>query len=75
MDKKTFAIKLNKRILNKLKEFCAAHGTKYSFFVETAITEKLAEEELKEDLLDLKRLRKEESRAISFEDYLRQRDA
>lgn len=74
MDKITFAVKLNKNTLNRLKEFCAIHGTKYSFFVEKAITETLAEEELKEDLLDFKRLKKEESQAISFEDYLRQRD-
>jgi len=75
MKKITFAIKLNKGVLNRLKKFCASHGTKYSFFVETAITEKLIEEELKEDLLDFKRLKKEESKAISFEDYLRQRNA
>lgn len=75
MDKITFAIKLNKGILDRLREFCAAHGTKYSFFVERAITEKLAEETLKEDILDLKKLRKEESAAISFEDYLGHRDA
>ena len=74
MDKITFAIKLKKDILSRLKEFCAAHGTKYSFFVEKAIEEKLAEEELTEDLLDLKKLKKEEGQAISFEDYLRQRD-
>ena len=48
MDKITFAIKLNRGILNRLKHFCMAHGTKYSFFVEKAIEEKLAEEELKE---------------------------
>ena len=75
MDKITFAIKLNKGILKRLREFCAAHGTKYSFFVEKAITEKLAEEELKEDILDFKKFEKEEFQAIPFEDYLRQRDA
>ena len=75
MDKITFAVKLNKGVLNRIKEFCVAHGTKYSFFVEKAITETLAEEELKEDILDFKKLKKEESQAISFEDYLRQRDA
>ncbi len=75
MDKATFAVKLNKGVLNRLKEFCAAHGTKYSFFVEKAITETLAEEELKEDILDFKKLKKEESQAIPLEDYLRQRDA
>ncbi|MEA3305819.1 MAG: hypothetical protein U9R52_03280 [Candidatus Omnitrophota bacterium] len=74
MSKVTFAIKLNENILQRLKRFCAEHGTKYSFFVEKAIKEKLAEEELKEDLLDFKMLRKEEPQTISFEDYLRQRN-
>ena len=74
MSKVTFAIKLNEDILHRLKRFCTEHGTKYSFFVEKAIKEKLAEEELKEDLLDFKMLRKEEAHAISFEDYLRQRN-
>ncbi|MDP3957093.1 MAG: hypothetical protein Q8Q10_01135 [bacterium] len=75
MSKVTFAIKLNEEILNNLKAFCLAHGTKFSFFVEKAIEEKLAEEELKEDLLDFKILRKDENNAMSFEKYLRLRDA
>ena len=75
MAKVTFAIKLSENILEKLKRFCTEHGIKYSFFVEKAIKEKLAEEELKGDILDFKMLRKEETQAISFEDYLRQRDA
>lgn len=71
MSKVAFALKLNEKILNHLKRFCSEHGTKYSFFVEKAIEEKLAEEELKEDLLDFRRLKKEEEKAIPFEDYLR----
>lgn len=74
MAKITFAIKLSENILQRLKRFCVEHGIKYSFFVEKAIKEKLAEEELKEDILDFKTLRKEEGRVISFEDYLRQRN-
>lgn len=73
MHKITFAIKLDVNILNRLKKFCTAHGTKYSFFVAKAIEEKLAEEELKEDLLDFKRLRQEEGKAVPFEEYLRKR--
>lgn len=73
MNKVTFAIKIDESILSHLKRFCMTHGTKYSFFVAKAIEEKLAEEELKEDLLDFRKLRKEESKAISFEEYLRQR--
>ena len=75
MSKVTFAIKLNEQILNNLKTFCLAHGTKYSFFVEKAIEEKLAEEELKEDLLDFKKLQKDETHAMPFEEYMRLRDA
>lgn len=74
MIKRTFAIKLNEKILRRLRQFCVAHGTKYSFFVETAIEEKLKEEELKEDLLDFKKHQKGERQAVSFEEYLKQRD-
>ncbi|MFH1454235.1 MAG: hypothetical protein ABIH00_09725 [Armatimonadota bacterium] len=71
MQKMTFAIKLNPDILKNLKEFCAQHGIKYSFFVEKAIEEKLDKEELKEDIHDLKRLRSQEKDAISYEEFLR----
>jgi len=74
MNKITFAVKLNTNILSRLKRFCAAHGTKYSFFVEKAIEEKLTEEGLKADMLDFKKLEKEEAQAISFEEYLKKRD-
>jgi len=73
MEKSTFAIKISGSILQKFKAFCTAHGIKYSFFVEEAIKEKLKEEEMKEDLLDLKKYRKEEKHAIPFEQYLKQR--
>jgi len=74
MSKVTFAVKLDENILSRLKIFCAEHGTKYSFFVERAVQEKLIEEEKKEDLLDFKTLHNEEARAISFEEYLKERD-
>ena len=74
MKKSTIAVKISKDVLQNFKAFCDAHGIKYSFFVEEAIKEKLREEELKEDLLDLKNLKKEEKDAISFEDYLKKRD-
>ena len=74
MSKVTFAVKLDENILSKLKKFCAEHGTKYSFFVERAVQEKLVEEEKKEDLLDFKTLHNEESHAMSFEEYLKERD-
>ena len=74
MSKSTFAIKINEDIIQSFKSFCDKRGIKYSFFVEDAIREKLKEEELKEDLLDLKSLKNEEKDAVSFEDYLRHRN-
>ena len=73
MGKATFAIKIDEEIVKNFKTFCKEHGIKYSFFVEEAIKEKLQEEELKDDLLDLKTLRKKEKIAIPFEEYLRSR--
>jgi len=73
MRKVTFAIKISEKVIKDLKAFCKEHGIKYSFFVEEAIRRKLEEEELKEDLLDLKTHRKEEELAIPFEEYLRER--
>jgi predicted transcriptional regulator len=74
MSKITFAVKLNESVLDRLKRFCAAHGTKYSFFVEKAIQEKLAAEERREDMLDFKILRHEEETAESFDEYLKGRN-
>ena len=71
MGKTTFAIKISEKIVKDFKTFCKEHGIKYSFFVEEAIKEKLEEEELKEDLLDLKTLRQQEKLAIPFEEYLK----
>ena len=73
MEKTTFAMKISEEVLKDFKSFCKEHGIKYSFFIEEAIKEKLEEEELKDDLLDFKTLRKEEEPAIPFEEYLRRR--
>ncbi len=73
MGKTTFAMKISEEVLKDFKSFCKEHGIKYSFFIEEAIKEKLEEEELKEDILDFKTLRKEEKSAIPFEKYLRRR--
>ena len=75
MAKTTFAIKISEEVLKSFKTFCKEHGIKYSFFVEEAIKGKLEEEELKEDILDLKTLSGEEKLAIPFEQYLRNRGA
>ena len=71
MEKTTFAMKISKVVYKDFKAFCKEHGIKYSFFIEEAIKEKLEEEEFKEDILDLKTLRKEEKSAVPFEKYLR----
>jgi hypothetical protein len=73
MNKVTLAVKLNKDIVQRVKKFCIEHGIKYGFFVEKALKDKLEEEEIKEDILDLKKLHSYEKNAIPFEEYLRLR--
>lgn len=73
MQKATFAMKISEKVITDFKTFCKEHGIKYSFFIEEALKEKLEEEKLKEDILDLKGLRHEEKSSISFEEYLRRR--
>jgi len=73
MSKVPFTVKISGKVIGDFKRFCDSHGIKYSFFVEDAIRKKLEEEELKEDILDLKTLREEEKNAIPFEEYLRER--
>ncbi len=73
MSKTTLAVKVDYKIVNKIKAFCRERGIKYGFFVEKALEERLEREELKEDLLDLKTLRSLEKEAISIEDYLKKR--
>jgi len=74
MSKATFAIKIDSGVVKKFKTFCDAHGIKYSFFIEDAIKHKLADEELKEDILDFKTLRVTEQDSIPLEQYLKERD-
>jgi hypothetical protein len=71
--KTTLAVKVNYAVAEKVKLFCRERGLKYGFFVEKAILEQLAREELKEDLVDLKNLRELEPRAIALEEYLNKR--
>ncbi len=73
MVKALFAIKISEDVSKNLKTFCKDRGIKYGFFVEEALKEKLKEEELKEDLLDLKTLRTEEKLSVPFEEYLQRR--
>jgi hypothetical protein len=73
MSKTTLAVKVDYKIVNKVKTFCRERGIKYGFFVEKALEERLEREELKEDLLDLKTLRSLEKESVSIEDYLKKR--
>lgn len=73
MNKISYAVKIDPSLIKKIKEFCVQHGIKQGFFVEKALREQLAREELTEDLLDFKSLRIQEESAISFEDYLKKR--
>ena len=73
MNKISFAIKINPGIIARVKKFCQEHGIKQGFFVEKALREQLAREELAEDLLEFKTLRSQENDAMSFEEYLKKR--
>lgn len=73
MEKDTISIKIDGSIIKRFRTFCKERGVKYGFFVEEAIREKLREEEIKEDILDLKSLKAEEKSAVPFEDYLKRR--
>ena len=71
--KTTLAVKVNNDVVERVKHFCRERGLKYGFFVEKAVLELLAREELKEDLVDLKNLRDLERQAVSLDDYLKTR--
>ena len=73
MNKISYAIKIDPHIVTRVKKFCLERGIKLGFFVEKALREQLAREELTEDLLDFKNLRPQEENAISFEEYLKKR--
>jgi hypothetical protein len=72
-EKTTLAVKVNYAVAERVKHFCRERGLKYGFFVEKAILEQLAREELKEDLVDLKSLRELEQQAVSLDEYLKKR--
>jgi hypothetical protein len=72
-EKTILAVKVNYSVAERVKRFCRERGLKYGFFVEKAILEQLAREELKEDLVDLKSLRDMEGQAVSLDEYLKKR--
>lgn len=73
MKKTTLAVKIRYEVAERVKRFCRERGIKYGFFVEKALEERLEQEELKEDLLDLKSLRGQEEYAVPFDEYLKKR--
>jgi len=75
MSKISYAVKIDSQVVNRMKNFCQEHGIKQGFFVEKALREQVAREELLEDQLDLKNLRHEEDNAIDFAQYLKRRPA
>lgn len=75
MNKVSYAVKIEPTLARKVKGFCMEHGIKQGFFVEKALREQLAKEELIEDMVDFKSLRSEETNAVSFEEYLRKKIA
>ena len=73
--KSVISIKIEKSLIQKIREFCQSHGLKQGFFVEKALRSQLEREEMIEDSIELKELRYQEKGAIPFSDYLSKRKA
>jgi hypothetical protein len=71
--KSVLSIKIEKSLIQRIKEFCRDHGLKQGFFVEKALATQLEKEEIAEDIIELKELRHEEKTATSFGDYLKKK--
>ena len=71
--KSVLSIKIEKSLIQQIKEFCQLHGLKQGFFVEKAIKRQLEREEMIEDIVELKELSPQEKSAVSFDDYLKKR--
>jgi predicted transcriptional regulator len=71
--KSVLSIKIEKSLIQRIKEFCQDHGLKQGFFVEKALKAQIEREELAEDIIELKELRPFEKNAVSFDDYLKKR--
>jgi hypothetical protein len=72
-EKIVLAVKVQPAVAERVKHFCRERGLKYGFFVEKAVLEQLAREEIKEDLMDLKNLREQEDRAVTLDKYIKKR--
>lgn len=73
-EKTSYAVKISSPLIKRLKEFCFLHGLKQGHIVEQAILEKLDSEERLDGMLKLQRLKRQESLAINFEQYLKERN-
>lgn len=73
--KSTVAVRISAKVADRMRRYCSSRGIKQGFFVEKALEEQLAREELAEDLLDFRKNRSQEAAAIGFEEYLRMRNA
>ena len=71
--KSVLSIKVEKSLIQRIKEFCQMHGLKQGFFVEKALRSQLEREEMIEDIAELKQLRVQEDASVSFDDYLKKR--
>ena len=71
--KSVLSIKIEKSLIQKIKEFCQLHGLKQGFFVEKAIKTQLEREEMVEDIVELKELRFQEKLAVPFEEYFKKK--
>ena len=71
--KALLAVKVDSAVAERVRHFCRERGLKYGFFVEKAVVEKMALEELKEDLVDLKSLRDLEDKAVPLDSYVKKR--
>ena len=71
--KALLAVKVDPAVAERVRHFCRERGLKYGFFVEKAVVEKMALEELKEDLIDLKSLRDLEDKAVPLDSYVKKR--
>jgi ferritin len=71
--KRVLSIKIEKSLIQQIKEFCQGHGLKQGFFVEKAIKSQLEREEMIEDIIDLKEFGSQEKTAVPFDAYLKKR--
>jgi len=71
--KGVLSIKIEKSLIQKIRDFCQMHGLKQGFFVEKALKTQLEKEEIMEDTIELYELRPQEKNAVPFDDYLKKR--